>query len=35
MKTTNFTYPKHGVVILLTKEEATKLAQQWNYDIRF
>ncbi len=35
MKTTNFTSPKHGAVIQLTKEEATKLAQQWNYDIKF
>lgn len=29
MKTTNFTSPKHGAVIHLTKEEAEKLAQHW------
>jgi beta-xylosidase len=34
MKTTNFTSPKHGAVIQVTKEEATKLAQHWglSYD---
>jgi hypothetical protein len=29
MKTTNFTSPKHGAIIHLTKEEAMKLAQHW------
>jgi hypothetical protein len=29
MKTTNFTSPKHGAIIHLTKEEAEKLAQHW------
>jgi beta-xylosidase len=34
MKTTNFTAPKHGAIIHLTKEEATKLATHWglSYD---
>ncbi len=35
MKTTNFSTPKHGAVIQLTKEEATKLAEHWNYKIQF
>lgn len=29
MKTTNFTSPKHGAVIHLTKKEAEKLARHW------
>lgn len=29
MKTTNFTSPKHGAVIHLTKEEVEKLARHW------
>ncbi|MFT3738081.1 MAG: family 43 glycosylhydrolase [Breznakibacter sp.] len=29
MKTTNFTSPKHGAVIHLTREEAEKLARHW------
>lgn len=29
MKTTNFTSPKHGAIIHLTKEEAEKLAGHW------
>lgn len=34
MKTTNFTSPKHGAVIHLTKQEAVKLAKHWgmSYD---
>jgi beta-xylosidase len=34
MKTTNFTSPKHGAIIHLTKEEAVNLAQHWglSYD---
>lgn len=35
MKTTNFTTPKHGAVIQLTKEEAKKLADYWGLDITF
>ena len=31
MKTTNFTSPKHGAIIHLTKEEATTLAAHWGY----
>ncbi len=34
MKTTNFTSPKHGAVIHLTKKEAKKLAAYYNYDIK-
>jgi Beta-xylosidase len=30
MKATNFSSPKHGAVIHLTKEEADKLAKYWN-----
>lgn len=30
MKTTNFTSPKHGAVIHLTKEEAEALGKHWN-----
>lgn len=30
MKTTNFSSPKHGSVIHLTKEEADQLAEHWN-----
>ena len=29
MKTTNFSSPKHGAVIHLTKEEAAKLRSHW------
>jgi hypothetical protein len=29
MKTTNFTSPKHGAVIPLTKAEAIRLANHW------
>ncbi|SHN43990.1 family 43 glycosylhydrolase [Chitinophaga sp. CF418] len=34
MKTSNFTSPKHGAIIHLTKEEATRLAENWglSYD---
>jgi len=35
MKTTNFTSPKHGAIIHLTKEEAERLAKQWNLDMQF
>ena len=35
MKTTNFTSPKHGAVIQLTKAEAQKLAQHWDYTLNF
>lgn len=30
MKTTNFSSPKHGAVIHLTKEEADKLMEYWD-----
>lgn len=33
MKTTNFTSPKHGAVIQLTKNEAKKLADHWDANI--
>ncbi|MBD0831552.1 glycoside hydrolase family 43 protein [Aestuariibaculum sediminum] len=33
MKTTNFTSPKHGAVIPLTKQETLRLAKQWNYNL--
>jgi hypothetical protein len=29
MKTTNFTSPKHGAIIQITKEEANKLEKYW------
>lgn len=35
MKATNFSSPKHGAIIQLTKEEAERLANQWNLDIDF
>lgn len=35
MKTTNFTSPKHGSVIPLTKEEAMKLAGHYEMNIKF
>lgn len=35
MKTTNFESPKHGAIIHLTKEEAEKLAKQWNLNMEF
>ena len=35
MKTTNFTSPKHGAVIQLTKNEAKKLADHWGLNIEF
>lgn len=35
MKATNFSSPKHGAVIHLTKNEAIKLAKHYNYDIQF
>ena len=33
MKTTNFTSPKHGAVIHITKEEALKLAKHWGLEL--
>jgi predicted GH43/DUF377 family glycosyl hydrolase len=35
MKSTNFTSPKHGAVIHLTKEEANRLAKHWNLNMQF
>ena len=35
MKTTNFTSPKHGAVMQLTKKEAEKLASYWGGNIKF
>jgi len=35
MKTTNFTSPKHGAVIHLTRKEAEKLANYWGTKITF
>ncbi len=35
MKTTNFTSPKHGSVIQLTRKEAIKLAEHYNMDLKF
>ena len=35
MKTTNFSSPKHGSVIHLTKKEAKRLAKHWGLDMRF
>ncbi|GAB1415759.1 family 43 glycosylhydrolase [Paludibacter sp.] len=35
MKTTNFTSPKHGAIIQITKEEADLLAKYWNLDMQF
>ncbi|WP_228853009.1 glycoside hydrolase family 43 protein [Aegicerativicinus sediminis] len=33
IKTNNFTSPKHGAVISLTKDEAVDLAKHWNYNL--
>lgn len=35
MKTTNFSSPKHGAVIHLTKKEAQQLAKHWSADLKF
>ena len=35
MKTTNFTSPKHGAIIHLTKSEAEKLAGHWGLKMNF
>lgn len=35
MKTTNFTSPKHGAVIHITREEAEKLTKHWNIKMDF
>ncbi|HYQ57438.1 MAG TPA: glycoside hydrolase family 43 protein [Draconibacterium sp.] len=35
MKTTNFTSPKHGSVIQLTKKEADRLAEHYNMNLDF
>jgi len=35
MKTTNFTSPKHGAVLQITKKEAQTLADHWGLDIVF
>ncbi|MEI6946436.1 glycoside hydrolase family 43 protein [Paraflavisolibacter sp. H34] len=35
MKATNFSSPKHGAVIHLTKKEARRLAQHWGLDLQF
>ncbi len=35
MNVTNFTSPKHGAVIQLTKQEAQKLAKHWDYELKF
>lgn len=35
MKTTNFSIPKHGAVIHLTKKEAERLCSYWRVDITF
>jgi hypothetical protein len=35
MKTTNFTSPKHGAVIHLTRKEAKKLADHWRLNLNF
>ncbi len=32
MFSTNFTQPKHGAMVHLTKKEAKKLAKQWGLD---
>jgi hypothetical protein len=34
MRTTNFTSPKHGAIIHLTRQEAERLAEHWgmSYD---
>lgn len=35
MKTTNFSSPKHGAVIHLTRKEAMKLAKHWGTSMKF
>ncbi|MBN2611042.1 MAG: glycoside hydrolase family 43 protein [Bacteroidales bacterium] len=35
MKTTNFTSPKHGAIIQLTKKEAIKLAEHYKMNLQF
>jgi hypothetical protein len=35
MKSTNFSSPKHGAVIQLTKKEAEKLARHWSLEMKF
>lgn len=35
MKATNFTIPKHGAVIHLTRQEAKKLCRHWGFEINF
>jgi len=35
MKTTNFSSPKHGAIIQITKKEAKNLAKHYNTDIKF
>lgn len=35
MKTTNFSSPKHGAVISLTKKQAKTLAKHWGTDMKF
>ena len=35
MKTTNFTSPKHGTVIQITKKEAQRLAEHWGTEMEF
>lgn len=35
MKTTNFSSPKHGAVIQITKKEAEKLANHWGLNLEF
>ncbi len=35
MKATNFTSPKHGAVIHLTKKEAEQLAKHWQLEMKF
>ncbi|WP_116127752.1 glycoside hydrolase family 43 protein [Lewinella sp. IMCC34183] len=35
MKTTNFTSPKHGAVVQLTRKEATTLATHWGMPLEF
>lgn len=34
MKATNFSSPKHGAVIHLTKKEAARLANRWGYQLK-
>ena len=35
MKTTNFSTPKHGAVMPLTREEAETLAKHWGLELKF